>query len=217
MVKGNIKVTNEFIFYEAASSQVQKKINNILPSVANNIKPRISSIISNAFYASSTTQSLLSGKLKDDFGLFGNVASLAIDNIIKHISENITVNIQGSKKSGAILNLSIIIPTGDMQSIINVPGASYPSKGGQVNWLEWLLTKGTQVVIGDFWLFSNAKGFTRSGGNSIMVEIKTVPRDPFRVDPAYAGTLEDNFITRALEPVADEMLQVTLDAVMRSL
>lgn len=217
MSKGNIKVTNEFILYEAANKKIQKKISSILPNVSNSIKPKVSSIINNALGNSSTTQSLLNGKLKDDFGLFGNVASLAIENIIKHISENIIVNIENSKKAGSILTVSITIPTGDMKAIINVPGASYPSKGGQVDWLEWLLTRGTQVVVGDFWLFPYAKGFTRSGGNSMMAEIKSVARDPFRVDPGHAGTLDDNFITRALEPVSEEILQVAVNAIIRSL
>ena len=47
-------------------------------------------------------------------------------------------------------------------------GGSFPARGGNVDWLEWLLTRGTQVVIGDFWLFEHARGFTRSGGSSIM-------------------------------------------------
>lgn len=217
MSKGNIKVTNEFILYQAANRKIQNKIDKMLPTISANIKPKVSSIIGGALANSPTTKSLLAGKLKDDFGLFGNVATVAIENIIKHISENIIVNIKNSKTSGSILSLSITIPTGDMQSIIKVPGASYPSKGGQVDWLEWLLTKGTQVVVGDFWLFTNAKGFTRSGGSSIMAEIKSVPREPFRVDPGHAGTVDDNFITRAIQPVGQDLLNVTYEAVVRSL
>jgi hypothetical protein len=85
-----------------------------------------------------------------------------------------------------------------------------------VDWLEWLLTRGTQVVIGDFWLFEHARGSTRSGGSSIMRRIENIPREPFRVDPNFSGTIDDNFITRAIQSQSDELLRVLGSAVNRS-
>jgi hypothetical protein len=50
-----------------------------------------------------------------------------------------------------------------------------------------------------------------------MAEIKTVPRDPFRVDPNYAGTIDDNFITRAIQAKADEILDIVAIEIDRSI
>lgn len=213
-MKGSLKITDSFVFYEAASTDIKKRISAILPNISKQIEPKVAILINSAIFSSPTTQSLLAGKLKDDFGLFGNVASTALQNVINYISQNIEVKLETAK--GSILTLSIIVPSGDISSILDLPGASYPSKSGEITWLEWLLTRGTEVIIGDFWVFPHAKGFTRSGGRSIMLRLVN-QGEPFRVDPGYAGTAEDNFIIRAIEPIGEDILKLAYDAVVRSL
>ena len=215
-VKGSLKISNDIIFYEAAEKETGKRMQSLIPVIENRIRPEVSSIILKALSDSPTVQSLNSGKLKDDFGLFGNVANVTIVEITKYISENIKISINQSRQAGSVFKLAIDIPAGD-KNLIKITGGSIPAKGGPVNWLEWLLTRGTQVVIGDFWLFPHARGKTRSGGNSVMVEIKTTPHEPFRVDPNFAGTLEDNFITRSIESVGEEILNVAAVAFSRSM
>lgn len=220
-MKASFKIKNNMVFHTATDIEVSKVLNKRLPDISNSIKPELSVIMGSALANSETVKSLLIGKLKDDFGLSGNIASTAMTNIIDYISKNITVNIKQSKKSGGILTLVVEIPTGDIKNIANLPGGSYTSKGqgkfsegGKVDWLEWLLTKGTQVVIGDFWLYPYAKGYTRSGGSSVMLKIVNQGQ-PFRVDPGHAGTETDNFITRAIEPFANRMMEIARDAVSR--
>lgn len=213
-MKGSLKVSNDMIFYESSSIEVLKTMDRELPNISKMIKPQFTAIILSALQGSPTTQSLLTGKLKDDFGLFGNVVTVTIANIVDYISKNIIVDISRSKISGSILTLAVTIPAGDVKNIIRLDGASYPSKGGDVNWLEWLLTKGTEIVIGDFWLYPYAKGFTRSGGTSVMLKLVN-QGEPFRVDPGHAGTETDNFIIRAIEPYAQKMLEIAADAVSR--
>jgi len=211
------RITDDRIFYEAASKEIYKAVQSKLLLITNKSKPEISKLILQSLNDSDTTKSLLSGKLRDDFGLFGNVATVTINNIAKHISENIELSIAKSKKSGVMLSITVEVMPGDFKKILSVAGATYNSKGGPVDWLEWLITRGTQVVVGDYWLFPHAKGFTRSGGSSIMAEIKTMPRDPFRVDPNYAGTIDDNFITRAIQAKADEILDIVAIEIDRSI
>lgn len=206
MSKASVKITDDRIFYEAASREIYKVVQSKSDLIKSRSKPEISKLILQSLNDSETTRSLLAGKLRDDFGLFGNVVLVTLDNIVKHISENIDLTISKSKKSGVMLVIAVDILPGDFYKILSVPGASYNSRGGPVDWLEWLVTKGTQVVIGDYWLFPYAKGFTRSGGSSIMKKIESTPREPFRVDPNYAGTADDNFITRAIEMKADDIL-----------
>ena len=201
----------------AVDRQVNEKIGRALPQISSKIKPEVSSIILRSLSESPTVQSLLSGKLKDDFGLFGNVVDTTINNIISVISEGINVKLERSKTAGSIVTTTLeILPYKDFDKIISVAGGSFPARGGNVDWLEWLLTRGTQVVIGDFWLFEHARGFTRSGGSSIMRRIENIPREPFRVDSNFSGTIDDNFITRAIQSQSDELLRVLGSAVNRS-
>lgn len=216
MSKASLKITDTMIFYEAAKKETLKKVMSNINKITNNSKSKISSIILSALNNSSTVQSLLSGKLRDDFGLFGNVVDVTISNIVKHISENIKLQVNQSTTAGSILVISVELLPGDFNKIVSLPGGSIPSRGGPVDWLEWLLTKGTQVVVADYWIYTNAKGFTRSGGSSIMKKIESTPRDPFRVDPNYAGTPDDNFITRSLEPFHKDIISVIANEVSRS-
>jgi hypothetical protein len=218
MSTASFKITDEKIIFNALKADLTKKVQASVGKIKQDVKPKISAIILKALNDSNTVQSLLSGKLKDDFGLFGNVVNVTMANITKTISDNIDINIVRSTKSDAILTTTLeILPAEDYAKIISVPGGSIPSKGGNVDWLEWLLLRGTQVVIGDFWLFTNAKGFTRSGGNSIMKRIESTPRDPFRVDPNYAGTVDDNFITRAIQSASNDILNALVVSVDRSI
>jgi hypothetical protein len=218
MSTASFKITDEKIIFNALRDDITKKVQSAIGKITQDVKPKISAIILKTLNDSNTVQSLLSGKLKDDFGLFGNVVNVTVVNITKQISDNININIARSTKSNAILNTTLeILPTTDYAKIISVPGGSFPSRGGNVDWLEWLLLRGTQVVIGDFWIFRNATGFTRSGGNSIMKKIESVPREPFRVDPNHAGTLDDNFITRAIQSASDDILNALVASVDRSI
>jgi hypothetical protein len=208
MVKTVAKIVDDKIHF-AVKRDVIKKMNLIIPIVKSETKSKVSSLILTALNDSNTVQSLLSGKLKDDFGLFGNVVNTTINNIVKEISNGIDLKMDISNKSDTIVTTTLyILPYSDFPKIASVPGASFPSKRGNVDWLEWLLARGTQVVIGDFWIFPYAKGITRSGGTSIMKEIESKPRKPFRVDPNYAGTLTDNFITRAIQSISDDILKI---------
>lgn len=180
-------------------------------------KKNVSEIVQKALFASPTTSSLLSGKLKDDFGLTNNIANTAVNNIIKAISENIELKIISSNNGSLVSTVIIQLLPSDIKKLVSVGGASFPSTRGQVDWLEWLLTRGSQIVVGDFWLYPKARGKTRSGGTSIMVEIGQTPRQPFRVDPAHAGTIDDNFITRALEPFYNDILIAVADSTRKNI
>lgn len=215
-MKGSLKMTKNYLFYEAANNIIIDKVRANLGEISRSINSQVLLIVSSALKNSPTSQSLLSGKLKDDFGLFGNVASTAISSIIDYIVTKSDVKVDVSRTSKSLLSVSINLPTGDIGAIVNLPGGSYPSKGGEVKWLEWLLTKGSQVVIGNFWLYPYAKGFTRSGGSSIMVKLVN-QGEPFRVDPDHAGTEDDNFLIRAIEPHADKILSIAADEIARRL
>ena len=188
--------------------QFNKKSNQI----NSNLSAQMAIIVGSTLNASPTVRSLLGGTLKDDFGLQAGEAGSAITNIIAFLSKNVTAQALGIK-DGVQINLNFL--PGGFDDILSVPGGSYKSRGGEVNWLEWLLTKGTQVVIADYALFDGAKGKTRSGGSKVM--IPQVNKPAFRVDPQHAGTIADNFISRALDPAKDEIGNLIINEMQRSI
>lgn len=215
-VKGSMKIKDMKMIYEAASIESYKNIRASLPKIENAARSKVSSIILTSLQRSDTVQSLLSGSLRDDFGLFGNTVQITVNNIVKYIANNFTLIISQAKKNRAAYTISVrLLKPGDIETIIGLPLGSFPSKGGMVDWLEWLTTKGSQVVLGDYFIYPYAKGNTRSGGTSIMQKIVSSGK-AFRVDPKYAGTINDNFIRNAVLDVEDEIINEIALEIQRS-
>lgn len=209
MLSGNLTITDSKLFSDEAGRAFADLVDKNANRISASVKGRVINIVRASLYDSTTIKSLLNGTLRDDFGLTSSMSTAAVTQILTYISSNIEVEI---KKSGKYSKVMLrIIGEKDIANIVNLSSGSFESKGGSVPWLYWLLTRGTEVVIGDFWLFAGAVGRTRSGGTKIMKEIASKSRDPFRVDPSHAGTIDDNFITRAIESVSKDILDAVAE------
>lgn len=211
MLIGNLTITDTSVFEKAALDFATKNI-KFTGTISDDVKFQIGVLILKALMDSPTTQELLSGKLRDDLGLFGNLVNSTIEAIAKHITDG--MEIEAPKKGKKLPTIKLKFMAQDVNKIIKVPGASFQSKGGSVDWLEWLLTRGTQIIISDYWIFSEAEGKTRSGGKKVMQKISKTPRDPFRIDPKHAGTVKDNFVTRALDSIKDDISTLVMSSMM---
>ena len=81
------------------------------------------------------------------------------------------------------------------------------AKGASLPWLQWLLTLGQQIIVANFGVEYGA-GKGRSGGGYMSVDYR-----PFKVNSQYAGTVDDNFITRAIDGVAPQIKGVIIKAI----
>lgn len=211
MFIASLKITDKSVFAKAAEDYINKNAKFKSGKTSAEVQASISALIHKALMDSDTVKELLSGKLRHDFGLYGNLVETTMSSIITYISSNINLDVEKSTgKNASKINIKLM--PGDFSKIISTSGGSFKSSGGKVDWLEWLLTRGTQVVVADFWLFTHARGTTRSGGSEVMVKISKKKRDPFRVDPQHAGTVDDNFITRALETVYDDIAKIVAES-----
>ena len=81
---------------------------------------------------------------------------------------------------------------------VSEASVNYRSKRFKTNinipWLDWLLTKGDQILISGF-EFQPGSNLGRSRAGR-MVES---PMGNWRISPEFAGTKSDNFITRAFD------------------
>ena len=141
-------------------------------------------------------QSLLSqgeqGSLNAKFGLPPGTPEITIESIIDILENAVDVNIKKVDQN-LIGGLDIIIRGSAITSILGISSGSIRSEiGTPLNWLEWLLTRGDQVIIVGYRYIPREDG--RSGGG-VMRRGKS-----FRVTPVeYSGVEGDNFITRAFQ------------------
>ena len=197
MAKTRLKlVTTPSQFAAKVQFLAEEPIDRILTKARPVIQNRISNLLRTAIEGSLTIRSLKGGKLQVDFGLTDGAASAATADIVNAVVSSVNVFFQKSRRGKTLGSLVIQIDPATISAVVQAsPHGIYDSNGHQITWLDWLMTKGTQVVVEDFEVVStvNYDDRSRSGGG-FMLPTNGV----FRVDPEFAGTPGDNFITRAI-------------------
>ena len=181
----------------------EKEIKTLFQRAKPKIESEIKQLIVEALSSCPEILSLKSGQLKYDFGLVIDPA----DDIIYSVANSTHVifkNFRFTKQE--VKNVfSVYIQSSTFNNLLNLAVANVITENGEVlPWLEWLLTAGDAVVILDYSVEYGRNSNSRTG-NAIMV-----PGGFFRVDPKYSGTVENNFITRALEkypPKIEEIIR----------
>jgi hypothetical protein len=192
---------------KAVRDYYKNRATSTFKQVESKVTKKVQDKIQRYLLSSGTIQSILSGRLRSDFGLSYSDATSSVNSIIKHISENIFVSLKYSYKGANIANFILeLLPLG-INELSSLPEGNYISSGkyggGDVTWLTWLLTQGTKVIIGDFYVFDGISGTSRSN-ESVMQKVKN-GSSGFRIDPGFAGSEDDNFVTRALSPIIPEI------------
>ena len=140
--------------------------------------------------------------LSAQFGIEAGNEGIAIEKIVSVLSESINV---------------IVVPVDDLLNggvefvfnpdvfarlIGTSEGTVVTEKGTNLDWLDWLITKGDLVIITGYHYVPSQNG--RSGGGTMRVG------NIWRVPPEFSGTEDNNFITRAFEnrePEIERLLQ----------
>jgi hypothetical protein len=173
-----------------ASSQVE--IKKLFQKAKVKIHAEVINLIIEALSNSPEILSLRDGKLRLDFGLTEDPTT----DIIYAIANSVYVYFKDFKFSKNSVNnvLSIYIQPSDFSNLLSQEFASVvTNKGESLPWLKWLLTQGDAVIITQYHVDYGNYDSSRSGG-AIMK-----PSGFFKIDSAYSGIEEDNFITRALD------------------
>ena len=155
---------------------------------AKELKRKIPLIIETAIKSQPEYNSLISGQLKDEFGLAG--AAQKIDSLI-NIWQKIEIDIQQPRIKGKQITGGITINAirSDYSDVLNLPAALQTTKKGQnLPWLDWLLIQGDKVIIKEYDLVVG-KG---RAGNTIM---RRNVAGKWSVPSSFAGTPNNNWIT----------------------
>lgn len=181
-----------------------KEMNIAFPKAIQAIEDDIQNHIKTIFVNSPEFKALTenNGLLRYSFGLPQSDALSACDNILNELANSIHVNFTKFRVSGSKGVTGGIKVYGFLSDFSDILGLSTSStktlKGDQLDWLQWLLIEGDKVIINDYNIVLGSFSSSRSGG-AIMIESKS---SAWRVPPQYSGTINDNWITRAVDDAA---------------
>jgi len=177
------------------------------------IEPKTRVLLRSALRNEPEYYSLISGDLRKEFGI-ENVSNvdIAIDNMVNAMNfivdkpRSSNVGISGGIKIEIIpTNLAGIIDDQSAYVVDNIRGYSLP-------WLEWLLTKGSSIIIRGFDVKYGANPRSRSG-DAIMISSQS----NWRVPSQFSGTLSNNWITRALSQIEKPIEKMLQQELVRSI
>lgn len=176
-------------------SIIKETLNNAFSKALKNLRNTIPVEVKNAIISEPEYQSLISGKLRYEFGIPD--ASSAVNSIVDSWANNIVIDTIPIVVSGNGLKggFSINMIKDDYSDVLNLAGSTIKdSKSGAVlPWLEWLLLYGGQIIIKNYRVQMGPNANSRTG-MAVMVSSK----ENWRVPPEFAGTKNNNWISRAL-------------------
>lgn len=157
------------------------------------LEARLKDLIANTLRASNTLQELLGGPLQGELGI--ESPGPIIDQIIRIVTDSLTVNFKIFKSFKTIT--TITCQPKDYINLLNENFARYVSVNKNngnylIDWLYWLLFEGDRIIISNF--HSVFGSFPHSRSKMAIMK----PGGAWRMPVAHAGSVDDNFITRAI-------------------
>lgn len=185
-------------------SEMKIVLDKALSSTVKSIEPKIKSLFKTALQNEPEYSSLINGELRKEFGIENtNNVDIAINNIVNSIDLSIVKISMGN--FGLTGGMQINIVPKDLAGIIDHNSAFVidTERGYSLPWLEWLLTRGGQIIVRNFEIKYGANPRSRSG-DAVMISSGS----NWRVPSQFTGTSSNNWITRALSTIEDKILKL---------
>jgi len=182
-----------------------KELGSVFRRSGSRINRDFRKLVNDVILAQPEIQELSGGILQGAFGIPRGMEAAAIDNIITAIVDSVFIELRDIKESGGRDlkgGMSIYIQPSNFSNLLSLPTGSVTIKGGSIPWLQWLLTAGDKVLIGDFDVHYKS-GLGRSGLAHMRAK-----SGAFRVPPSYSGTEDNNFITRAFIGTESRFIEI---------
>lgn len=189
-------------FERGALNALASGLNDIVNAQIPSVRRSCQDIARKRLLESPEYESLTGGRLWHELGVVDK------DRIAKEIADRIcdgiTVKNNGVRVVSSAVNglVTIGFIKSGYEDLLSIPGASFVSENGfTVDWLEWLLTAGSDYVVAGY---SFASGFNRRSrtGDGVMVN-----KSMWRVPGEFSGVSGENWLTRALEKIEDELVK----------
>jgi hypothetical protein len=190
--------TTDIQFSAITSTLLAKRTQAVIRGAQGAIERRIESLMRQRLSNDPIIDELQNGVLALDFGLSPTVAAAAVSEMIEGMNQAVSVKITRGRNGFAGIRI-IVNPVG---AIENIPAGSYDSNGHAIEWMNWLLNKGSEVVVNGFesiFSFNDASDSTsvsNAGESRSGLGFMVPTGGNFRVNPKFAGTSGDNFLTK---------------------
>lgn len=175
-----------------------KKVKNSVPDIEALVKLRFRDF----FIKSKYYKYLTSGRISAELGLPVFDADHMVEHVLDLIIEEFEVKYEEKNKA---INVKIFLKEGAYNRILDGYEKITTDKGDKLEWLHWLLEKGSKKFIVGYRFKEMFSGRSLGG---IMV-----PKGAWGVPSEIAGTQSDNFITRLLEEFDDVLKQDILEII----
>lgn len=203
---------------------ILEEIKNIINSALYQSKFTIKSLftpeLEKQMYNSDEYHSLKSSVLRGELGVID--AEITTRAIVEFIIERLTITIVPMEIRGSELNGGIKIvflreqdaeDLFEQMSFMSEGSLKFNRPPAKVDWLRWLLTKGTEVVVENMvfkpWPYNPP---SRTG-----LGIMRYSKRNWSVPPEFAGTKDDNWITRALIQAGPVWADILIDNINKEL
>lgn len=179
-------------------------VNDVLKKSIVPIESQIKILIKDSLFNQPEYLSLINnaGDLRLNFGI-PDVS--VVDRAISTFAGSSSFNYKPVKIStvGLVGGFTLqFIPQSSVEAA-SAESAVITNKGQSLPWLSWLLYEGTSPIVRDYDIQFGPNPYSRTGG-AIMVPSKK----NWRVPPAYAGTISNNWITRAIEDKDNDIYKI---------
>jgi|694.fasta_scaffold00279_8 hypothetical protein len=180
-----------------------------IKQAASKTSEKLPKLVSEALRQEPEYLSLLSGQLKAELGL---ASSSDVEAVIEAISSSIELKTQSlsANRSGIKGGFTInMIRAKDAGGVIGLDIAKINDKGYSLPWLQWLLFAGNEVLIKNYKVEFGPDPNSRSG----LAIMKPSSSSSWRVPPEFVGSEENNWITRAITRIENNVYDLIVKAV----
>lgn len=179
-------------------------INNVFKKSIVSIEAKIKILIKDSLYQQPEYSSLISnnGDLRLNFGI---ADSSIVDSAISDFVGSSTFNYKPIKIStvGLVGGFNLNFLSQSSIESASLSAAITTEKGQSLPWLSWLLYEGTSPIVRNYDVQIGPNPYSRTGG-AIMVS----SNKNWRVPAAYAGTTTNNWVTRAIENIDNDIYKI---------
>ncbi len=204
---GNIKATPRLKFSiskaeRAMLDSLARQLNERLRKVRTEFRKRVRALIKEILLHTPEAESMYTGGvLAAEFGFYPGVGEIRVDAVANRVKDSARVYFSKIRRTGTQLagRIRIQMVVSDFSDVFSIPEQSYiTEKGDELEWLKWLLLEGDRIINAEYGVVFGKSKNSRSG-NAVMLPIGSKFKRPFRVNPRYSGTKDNNWLTRAFE------------------
>lgn len=196
--------TNTTYIVDQTLLQVKTVLVGILNQGMTGIIRKIQEIVRNVLFSSTEYILLTSGgPIYHQFGIPD--IKQRLDIVIEKIAKAVRVEREydiNKLSQGSIINftLEIVLIDVNYERLINSAIANFQTEKGEIlEWLNWLLYEGTTPVIVSYHYLDEDRPQSRTN-KGIMV-----PKGTWSVPEVIAGTVSDNWLTRAVQGLQQQL------------